>query len=124
VRRSKTRSVPVEIRWEVLNRDKGCIAVQPSIVGEENVAQDQCRNGAGWLIPYNDFFQMTMGHVKSELAMGYRPEHRREFLVAQCQFHNETWAPTHHDAERLYLARLYPDFPDWALWLARREGRA
>lgn len=73
-----------KLRWTVLQRDGGCVAVQPSIFGQD-IATDQCRGLHGWLIRWNDVFQMEIDHVTDRGGIRRDDE---AHLVAVCPWHH------------------------------------
>lgn len=98
------------LRWVVFQRDGGCVAVRPSIFGED-AAKDQCRGAHGWLIRWNDLFQMEWDHVTDDGGI------RRDD-----EAHGVTVCPWHHRGShwridtkirravlRDHLRRLYPE---------------
>jgi len=73
-----------KLRWTVFQRDGGCVAVQPRIFGDD-IARDECRNAAGWLIRWNDIFQMEWDHVTD-----------RGGIRRDDEAHGVTVCPWHH----------------------------
>jgi len=73
-----------KLRWTVFQRDGGCVAVQPRIFGDD-IARDECRNTAGWLIRWNDIFQMEWDHVTD-----------RGGIRRDDEAHGVTVCPWHH----------------------------
>lgn len=97
------------VRWAVLNRDGGCIAVQPRVFGDD-VARDQCRGTHGWLIPWDSAFQLEIDHVTD--FGGIRRDDEAH-LVAVCPVHHRGSGWRIDTKERRavlrdHLRRLYP----------------
>lgn len=103
-----------KLRWTVFRRDGGCVAVQPAIFGRD-VAPDQCQNRAGWLIRWNDVFQLEWDHVTG--FDGIRRDDEAHG-VAVCPWHHRgsRWridTKERRDVLRRHLARLYPT--EWSV---------
>jgi hypothetical protein len=62
---SAARDGWTKLRWTVFRRDGGCAAVQPRYF-RDDVATDQCRGKHGWLIRWDDVFQMEWDHVRDD----------------------------------------------------------
>lgn len=77
-----------KLRWTVFWRDQGCVAVQPKWFGKD-IATDQCRNTAGWLIRWDDLFQLEWDHVTDSRGI------RRDD-----EAHGITVCPWHHRGDR------------------------
>jgi hypothetical protein len=105
-----------KLRLTTTRRDGGCVAVQPKVMGEQ-IATDLCRNGHGWVIRYDDLFQLEWDHVKEFLATSLRAPHDEAHGVSVCAWHHRGtgWrsdSQEHRQKIREYLAKLYPDV--WA----------
>jgi hypothetical protein len=100
------------LRWAVLHREGGCIAVQPDKIGFEEAATDLCRNGQGWEQKWDDVLPLELDHIKEH--PGGARVHDEAHLVAVCAWHHRggkggaQWATAHRAAIRAYLTRLYP----------------
>lgn len=100
------------VRRVVFHRDKGCVAVQRSIFGDD-VATDICRDGWGNPMPWNDTFRLEFAHVKEEIAASLRATDDEAHGVAACPWHHRLgrWrldTKGRYDTLRGYLRKLYP----------------
>jgi hypothetical protein len=89
-----------QLHAEVIFRDKECVAAKLGFTHE-------CRNAFGQLHPSTATGQLTVEHVKDDLAMGRRAPSTRRTLVALCHSRNVA-VPSRamRTAFRDYLARI------------------
>lgn len=106
-----------KLRLTVFTRDGGCVAVQPRIFGKD-AATDFCRNVYGYVIPWDDIFQMEWDHVKEQLGMQLRASNDEAHGITVCPHHHRTsngWridSAEHRQTIRGWLAKHYPEVWD------------
>lgn len=97
-----------KLRLVTFTRDKGCVAVQPRVMGAL-AATDLCRDENGWLISWNDLFRMEWDHVKQNFLRYDDEAHG----ITVCPWHHrgDRWridTKAHRERVRAYLESLYP----------------
>ncbi len=101
--------VTTDVRWAVLKRDKGCVATS-AVWFPGDVAPDECRGKHGWLIKWDDIFQLEVDHVTDRGGIRRDDE---AHLIAVCPWHHRGsgWridTKERRQREREVLSGLYP----------------
>jgi hypothetical protein len=107
---SAARDGWTKLRWTVFKRDGGCVATS-RLWFRDDTAPDQCRNKAGWLIKWDDIFQMEPDHVTD--WGGIRRDDEAH-LITVCPWHHRgsQWridTKERRQREREVLSGLYPE---------------
>lgn len=94
---------PDGLKDEVLDRDKVCFMYK---LDRSHI----CRTRFGVMHGPGDRVRLTLDHVKMRIALSIRKVHKPWTLVAMCGYENNR-PPTQEtrEAERAYLAKLYPE---------------
>jgi hypothetical protein len=101
------------VRRVVFQRDRGCVAVQKLVFGDD-VAPDICRDGWGNPMAWDDPFRLDFAHVKEEIRAGKRADDDEAHGVAACPWHHRlgrVWrldTKARYDTLRDYLRVRYP----------------
>lgn len=105
------------VRQRIFVRDRGCVAVQQDIFGED-VAHDQCRDAAGYLMAWDDRFRLEADHV-TQVHSHLDPRRDDEaHLITVCPWHHRLSPRWRIDtaerrmAVRAFLVKRYPTCPE------------
>lgn len=106
------------VRLAVLRRDRGCVAVQVELFGED-AATDLCRDQWNNYHPWDAHFKLQLDHVNEFGTKGKKAPDDEAHLQAVCAHHHATWATRAmaRSKARERFARLYPEA--WWRWIQR-----
>lgn len=101
------------VLWAVFTRDKGCVAVQFELFGND-AAKDSCADRFNNVHPWNDFSRLEGDHVKEGLFAYRKAPDNEAHLQAACGRHHRDFLDSKKAREksRDRLASLYPEVWD------------